>query len=160
MSIQINSSIINYRVNRYSDFQLQFSLLKDGVAYVPTQFIMAFYIDEWSGCEDAYVASLIGGVYTNCSVSGNIISVYFNSPGFELGQLKCRVVDMVDNASFTDGTLDTCVPTSFDVFIVASAGDTDNVVLGYGEAYYGDDHDLVFIGAMTPSYGGNNSLII
>lgn len=157
MNININTS--NRQVNRYSDFSLELSLTKNGEAYVPASFLMAFYVDNWD-CENHYTASLIDGVYTHCSVHDTTIRVFFDSPGFNLGTLKCRVLDMVDNANFTDGTLDTCTPITLPVEIVAGAGNTDSVVLGYGDAYFGDNHDLVLEGASAPSFGDNNDLEI
>lgn len=157
MNIEINTS--SHRINRYSDFKLTMSLTKDGEAYVPAAFLMVFYVDTWEDCESRYSASLIGGEYTNCEVNGDAITVYFDSPKFNLGQLKCRVLDMVDNANFADGTLDTCTPITLPVEIVAGAGDTDNVVLGYGAVYFGDNHDVVFEGASL-SFGDNNDLEI
>ena len=77
-----------------------------------------------------------------------------------MGTLKCRVVDMVTDADFTDGTLDTCTPITLPVEIVAGAGNTDAVVLGYGAVYFGDDHDLVFEGASAPQFGNDNNLEI
>ena len=100
---------------------------------MPASFVMAFYVDEWS-CEDAYVASRLDGQTTNCEISGSVISVYFNSPGFTCGQLKCRVYDSVDNADFTDGTLDTCTPLTLPVEIVATAGDSEVISL-YTDGY-------------------------
>jgi hypothetical protein len=46
------------------------------------------------------------------------------------------------------------------VEIVAGAGDTDNIVLGYGAVYFGDNHDLVFEGASAPQFGNDNNLEI
>jgi len=100
---------------------------------MPASFVMAFYVDEWS-CEDAYVASRLDGQTTNCEISGSVISVYFNSPGFTCGQLKCRVIDSVDNAAFTDGTLDTCTPLTLPIEIVATAGDSEVITL-YTDGY-------------------------
>jgi hypothetical protein len=157
MNIEINTS--SHRINRYSDFKLTMSLTKDGEAYVPAAFLMVFYVDTWEDCENRYSASLIGGEYTNCEVNGDAITVYFDSPKFNLGQLKCRVLDMVDNDNFADGTLDTCTPITLPVEIVAGAGNTDNVVLGYGAVYFGDNHDVVFEGASL-SFGDNNDLEI
>ena len=131
MSVQIITS--RHTVNRLSDFQLDMVLEKDGVLYMPASFVMAFYVDEWS-CEDAYVASRLDGQTTNCEISGSIISVYFNSPGFTCGQLKCRVIDSVDNAAVTDGTLDTCTPLTLPVEIVATAGDSEVISL-YTDGY-------------------------
>lgn len=158
MSITINTS--SHTVNRYSDFQLTMTLLKDDVTYVPAAFLMVFYVDNWDDCCSRYTASYINGAYTNCAVSGTTITVYFNAPGFNLGTLKCRFVDIVDNSAFVDGTLDTCTPITLPVEIVAGAGDTDNIVLGYGAAYFGDNHDLVLEGASAPSFGDNNDLQI
>ena len=105
MRIQINTS--SHRVNRYSDFTLTFSLTKNGEPYVPQSFKIVFYADTWDDCCGRYTASCIDGVYNNCSVSGTTITVYFDSPSFNLGALKCRVIDMVDDSAFGDGTLDT-----------------------------------------------------
>lgn len=157
MRIQINTS--SHRVNRYSDFTLTFSLTKNGDPYVPQSFIMVFYVDTWDDCCGRYTASCIDGVYNNCSVSGTTITVYFDAPTFNLGALKCRVIDMVDDSAFGDGTLDTCTPITLPVEIVAGAGDTDCVVLDYAEVYFGDDHDMVIEGT-SPSYGNNNNLDI
>ena len=157
MSIEINTS--NHRVNRYSDFRLQLSLTKDGEAYVPAAFTMVFYVDNWDDCSSHYTASFINGVSSNCEISGTTISIFFNSPGFNLGQLKCRVLDMVDDADFSDGTLDTCTPITLPVEIVAGPGNTDNVVLGYGAVYFGDNHNVVFEGASV-SFGDNNDIEI
>lgn len=157
MRIQINTS--SHRVNRYSDFTLTFSLTKNGDPYVPQSFKIVFYADTWDDCCGRYTASCIDGVYNNCSVSGTTITVYFDSPSFNLGSLKCRVIDMVDDAAFGDGTLDTCTPITLPVEIVAGAGDTDCVVLDYAEVYFGDDHDMVIEGT-SPSYGNNNNLDI
>lgn len=82
MRIQINTS--SHRVNRYSDFTLTFSLTKNGDPYVPQSFIMVFYVDTWDDCCGRYTASCIDGVYNNCSVSGTTITVYFDSPTFNL----------------------------------------------------------------------------
>ena len=131
MSVQIITS--RHTVNRLSDFQVDMVLEKDGVLYMPASFVMAFYVGEWS-CEDAYVASRLDGQTTNCEISGSVISVYFNSPGFPLGQLKCRVFDSVDNAAFTDGTLDTCTPLTLPIEIVATAGDSEVISL-YTDGY-------------------------
>lgn len=158
MSIEINTS--SHRINRYSDFRLTLSLTKNGDAYVPTSFMMVFYVDDWTDCVVRYTASCLNGEYNNCSVSGTAITVYFNAPGFNLGQLKCRVVDIVEDADFSDGTLDTCTPISLPVEIVAGAGNTDNIVLNYGNAYFGDNHDLVLEGASAPAFGDNNNLEI
>lgn len=158
MSIEINTS--THRINRYSDFRLDFSLTKDGAAYVPTEFVIVFYVDSWDDCEGRYAAFCKNGVFTNCAVNGDTISVFFNAPGFSLGQLKCRVLDIVADSDFSDGTLDTCTPISLPVEIVAGAGDTDTVVLGYGAVYFGDNHDLVFEGAAAPSFGNNNDIVI
>ena len=113
--------------------------------------------------------------FTNCKNEEEVRSTYkelvkkyhpdiygekFDHPGFNLGQLKCRVLDMVDNDNFTDGTLDTCTPITLPVEIVAGAGNTDSVVLGYGAVYFGDNHDLVFEGASAPQFGDNNNLEI
>lgn len=151
---------LTYRVNRYSDFQLEFSLMKDDEAYVPTAFKAVFYVEDWNDCCSRYTASCIDGVCTNCSVHGTVIRVFFNAPGFNLGQLKCRFVDMADDPNFSDGTLDTCTPMTMPVEIVAGPGDTDTIILGYGESYFGDDHDLVLEGASSPSFGDDNSLEI
>lgn len=159
MGIQINTNSSGRRVNRNSDFKLTFSLLKDGVVYVPASFVMVFYADTWDDCMGRYTASLIDGVYTSCAVEGDMITIFFNSPRFNLGQLKCRVYDIVEDIEFSDGTLDTCTPIFLPVEIVAGAGDTDNVVLDYGEAYFGDDHNLVLEGD-TGSFGDNNNLEI
>lgn len=156
MNIQINTP--GFSVNRYSDFKLVMSLLKDEVAYIPDSFMAVFYVDNWNDCEGRYMASRINGVCTNCSADNTTISVYFNSPGFSLGRLKCRFIDMADNEDFADGTLDTCTPITLPVDIVAGAGDTDSVILGYGEAYFGENHDLVFDGPSTPSFGEDNNL--
>ena len=158
MSITINTS--EHRVNRYSDFKLTMSLTKNGEAYTPQQFMMVFYVDSWDDCAGRYTASRIGGELTNCDITGNTITVFFDSPGFNLGQLKCRMLDMVENDNFTDGTLDTCTPITLPVEIVAGAGDTDNIVLGYGAVYFGDNHDLVFEGASAPQFGNDNNLEI
>lgn len=158
MSIQINTSA--QRVNRYSDFSLEFSLTKDGVAYTPASFIMVFYVDEWDDCSSRYVASQIDRNPINCYVRGGNIVVYFDSPNFNIGQLKCRFVDMVSNSNFSDGTLDTCTPIFLPVEIVAGAGDTNSVVLGYGSAYFGENHDLVLEGPASPSFGTDNDLTI
>ena len=158
MNIQINTS--SRQVNRYSDFRLTISLTKNGETYVPAAFMMVFYVDSWDDCASRYVASRIDGVNTNCEISGSYIIVNFDHPGFNLGQLKCRVLDMVENAAFSDGTLDTCTPITLPVEIVAGAGNTDNVVLGYGDAYFGDNHDLVLEGAASPSFGNDNNLEI
>jgi hypothetical protein len=157
MGIQIHTS--NHSVNRFSDFRLDFSLTKGGVAYVPTAFVMAFYVDQWD-CDEHYIAKCVDGEYTNCAVNGSTISVFFNSPGFSLGMLKCRVLDAVDDSDFSDGTLDTCTPIDLPVEIVAGAGDTDAVVLDYGTAYFGDDHDLILEGPASPSFGKDNDLLI
>ena len=98
MSIEINTS--SHRINRYSDFRLTLSLTKNGDAYVPTSFMMVFYVDDWTDCTGRYTASCLNGEYNNCSVSGTAITVYFNAPGFNLGQLKCRVLDIVEDADF------------------------------------------------------------
>lgn len=158
MSITINTT--GNRVNRYSDFKLTMSLTKNGEAYTPTSFLMVFYVDNWDDCAGHYTASCIGGEFNNCAINGNNITVFFNAPGFNLGQLKCRVLDKVDDSSFSDGTLDTCTPITLPVEIVAGAGETDNVVLDYGNAYFGNNHDLVLEGAASPSFGDNNNLII
>jgi hypothetical protein len=158
MSIEIITP--RHSVNRYSDFQLQLQLLKDGEPYVPTSFKMVFYADSLDDCTSRYTVSRINGMNSNCFVSGNTISVFFNAPGFNLGQLKCRVLDIVENDDFSDGTLDTCTPITLPVEIVAGAGDTDSVVLDYGTAYFGDNHDLVIEGASAPSFGDNNNLEI
>lgn len=158
MSIEINTS--SHRINRYSDFKITMSLIKNGDAYVPTSFMMVFYVDDWTDCAGRYTASCLNGEYNNCSVSGTSITVYFNAPGFNLGQLKCRVLDIVEDADFSDGTLDTCTPISLPVEIVAGAGNTDNIVLNYGNAYFGDNHDLVLEGASAPAFGDNNNLEI
>ena len=156
MSITINTS--SHQVNRHSDFQLTMSLQKEGAAYMPAQFLIVFYADNWDDCESRYTASYIGGVCTNCAVDGYTINVFFNAPGFNLGQLKCRLLDIVENADFSDGTLDTCTPITLPVEIVAGAGES-SVVLGYGATYFGDNHDLVFEGASS-SFGENNDLVI
>lgn len=162
MSITINTSDrgLSYKVNRYSDFSLEMSLTKNGDTYEPQSFMLVFYVDTWDDCCGRYTASRINGECTNCSVQGAVIRVFFNSPGFNLGQLKCRVVDMVDDANFADGSLDTCTPMTLPVEIVAGPGDTDSIVLGYGAAYFGDNHDLVLEGASAPSFGDNNDLEI
>lgn len=161
MSITINlPNMSSYSVNRYSDFTLEFSLTKNGEAYEPQAFRIVFYVEDWSDCTSRYTASYIDGVATNCSVHGAVIRVYFNAPGFALGQLKCRFLDMADDANFADGTLDTCTPIAMPVEIVAGAGDTDTIVLGYGAAYFGDNHDLVLEGPSAPSFGDNNNLEI
>lgn len=157
MSVQINTS--DRTVNRYSDFRLSMSLVKNGESYVPASFMMVFYADSWDDCAGHYVASRIGGELTNCEINGSIITIFFDHPGFNLGQLKCRVLDMVDDTDFTDGTLDTCTPITLPVEIVAGAGNTDNVVLGYGAVYFGIDHDVVFEGASV-SFGDDNNLEI
>lgn len=158
MSIQINT--IGRRVNRYSDFKLTLSLTKNGETYVPAAFVMVFYVDSWDDCAGRFTASFIDGVLTNCDVSGTSITIIFNAPKFNIGILKCRVLDIVVDDDFSDGTLDTCTPITLPVEIVAGAGDTDNVVLDYGEAYFGDNHDLVLEGAASPSFGDNNNLEI
>lgn len=157
MSITINTT--GRTVNRYSDFKLTMSLNKNGEAYVPTSFLMVFYVDSWDDCEGHYMASCINGELTHCEIDGVTITIFFNSPGFNLGTLKCRVLDKVDDSDFSDGTLDTCTPITLPVEIVAGAGDTDNVVLGFGEVYFGDDNDLVFEGA-SASFGDDNNLQI
>lgn len=159
MDIQINTNPSGRRVNRYSDFRLDFSLLKNGEAYVPDSFIITFYVDDWNDCCSRYTVSLLEGVYTDCAVNGTVISAFFNSPRFNLGQLKCRVYDIVADSDFTDGTLDTCTPVFLPVQIVAGAGDTDTVVLDYGEAYFGNSHDLVIDGD-SGTFGDNNNLDI
>jgi hypothetical protein len=158
MSIQINTT--GRRVNRYSDFKLVMSLTKNGAAYVPQAFMMVFYVDSWDDCQGRYTASCINGELTHCEIDGTTISVFFDAPGLNLGQLKCRVLDMVDDTSFTDGTLDTCTPIALPVEIVAGAGDADTIVLGYGDAYFGNNHDLVLEGSASPSFGENNNLEI
>lgn len=158
MSIEINTT--GRRVNRYSDFKLTISLTKNGGAYTPAAFMMVFYVDDWSDCAGRYTASCINGVYNSCEVSGNTITIFFNAPGFNLGLLKCRVLDKVDDASFSDGTLDTCTPITLPVEIVAGAGDTDSIVLDYGDAFFGNNHDLVLAGAASPAFGNDNNLII
>lgn len=163
MSIEINTQ--DYRVNRYSDFELVMSLLKDGTAYVPTQFVAVFYADNWNDCCGRYTASLINGKCTNCAVSGNSIRVFIDSPRFNLGQLKCKFLDMVDAESFSDGTLDVCTPFDLPVEIVAGAGNTGIVVLGGCVAYFGENHDLVIEStsstvSSSPSFGDNNDLSI
>lgn len=155
--MQINTS--SRQVNRYSDFRLTMSLTKNGEPYTPASFVMVFYVDDWADCSSRYAASCLGGVLTNCEINGSTITIFFDHPSFNLGQLKCRVVDMVDDADFSDGTLDTCTPITLPVEIVAGAGNTDNVVLGYGAVYFGDNHDLVFEGA-SASFGENNDLEI
>lgn len=157
MSIQIQTT--KRSVNRYSDFRLTMSLTKNGEAYAPTAFMMVFYVDNWDDCAGHYTASCIDGVLTHCEISGTSITVFFDSPHFNLGQLKCRVLDMVDDASFSDGTLDTCTPITLPVDIVAGAGDTDSVELGYSDVYFGDNNDLVFEGAGV-SFGDDNNLEI
>lgn len=161
MSIEINTNRDTaFKVNRYSDFSLEFSLMKDGEAYTPEAFKVVFYVDDWADCTSRYVASYIGGEAVNCNVHGAVIRVFFNAPGFNLGRLKCRFMDMSDDTNFADGTLDTCTPMTMPVEIVAGAGDTDTIVLGYGDTYYGDDHDLVLEGGSSPSYGNDNDLEI
>lgn len=155
MSIEIITP--GFRVNRHSDFKLTMSLLKDGEAYVPASFMVAFYVEDWD-CDSSYIASRINGVCTNCAADSTTISVFFDHPEFNLGQLNCRFIDMAENANFADGTLDTCTPITLPVEIVVGAGDTDTVVLGYGEAYFGNNHDLVFDGPSTPSFGDDNNL--
>ena len=157
MSIQIQTN--KRSVNRYSDFKLVMSLAKNGEAYAPTAFIMVFYVDSWDDCTGHYTASCIGGVLTHCEISGTSITVFFDSPRFNLGQLKCRVLDMVEDASFDDGTLDTCTPIALPVDIVAGAGNTDTVELGYSDVYFGDDNDLMFEGSGV-SFGDDNNLEI
>jgi hypothetical protein len=157
MSIQITTS--SRKVNRYSDFTLVMSLTKNGASYIPPAFILVFYVDSWDDCCHRYVASCLDGVYTNCKVDKGTISVFFDGPEFNVGQLKCRVLDIVDNADYSDGTLDTCTPITLPVEIVAGAGDTDTIVLGYGTTYFGDNHDLVFEGVGV-SIGDDNNLII
>ena len=157
MSVQINTA--DRSVNRYSDFRLSMSLVKNGESYVPASFMMVFYADSWDDCAGHYVASRIGGELTNCEINGSIITIFFDHPGFNLGQLKCRVLDMVDDTDFIDGTLDTCTPITLPVEIVAGAGNTDNVVLGYGAVYFGNEHDVVFEGASV-SFGDDNNLEI
>jgi len=108
-------------VNRYSDFTMGLTLLKNGTAYVPENFVIGFYVDD--SCK-AYVASRIAGVYNNCTVDGTTINIYFDKPRFPLGQLKCRFFEKTENANFADGYMDTCVPiTALPVNIVAGAGD-------------------------------------
>lgn len=161
MDIQINiPRDLTYRVNRYSDFQLEMSFTKNGETYEPQSFIMVFYVENWDDCGSRFTASYINGECTNCSVHGAVIRVFFNSPGFNLGQLKCRVMDMAANDNFADGSLDTCTPITLPVEIIVGPGDTDSIVLGYGAAYFGDDHDLVLEGASAPSYGDNHDLEI
>ena len=126
MDLTINTN--RQSVNRHSDFTLRMSLLKDGEPYTPTSFIMAFYVDEWD-CETVYTASLIGGEFINCSISGDVISVYFDHPHFPLGTLKCRVVDKVRDINFKDGTFDTVTPITLPVEIVTGGG-TDSVDVG------------------------------
>lgn len=157
MSVQINTS--DRTVNRYSDFRLTMSLAKNGESYVPASFMMVFYVDSWDDCAGHYVASRIGGELNNCEINDSTITIFFDHPGFNLGQLKCRVLDMVDDTDFTDGTLDTCTPITLPVEIVAGAGNTDNVVLGYGAVYFGNEHDVVFEGASV-SFGDDNNLEI
>lgn len=121
MSNTISTSV--QHVNRYSDFQMGLTLLKDGSAYVPDNFVIGFFVDD--SCK-AYVASLIDGVYNNCTVDGTTITVYFDKPRFPLGQLRCRLFEKTENANFSDGYMDTCVPiTALPVNIVAGAGDGD-----------------------------------
>lgn len=158
MDILTNTS--HFSVNRYSDFQLEFELVKDGAPYIPDGFVMVFYTEEWDDCEGHYMASFIGGECVNCSVNGTTIRVFFNSPGFSLGTLKCRILDKAENLSFDDGTLDTCIPMTMPVEIVAGQGDSDTIVLGYGAAYFGDNHDLVLEGASSPAFGNDNNLEI
>jgi len=157
MSIQIQTN--KRSVNRYSDFKLTMSLAKNGEAYVPTAFMMVFYVDNWDDCAGHYTASCIDGVLTHCEISGTSITVFFDSPRFNLGQLKCRVLDMVEDDSFDDGTLDTCTPIALPVDIVAGAGNTDTVELGYSDVYFGDDNDLMFEGSGV-SFGDDNNLEI
>lgn len=157
MSIEINTT--GRRVNRHSDFKLTMGLTKNGEAYVPQSFMMVFYADSWDDCCARYTASRINGELNNCEVNGNTITIFFDHPGFNLGTLKCRVLDMVSDADFSDGTLDTCTPITLPVEIVAGAGNTDNIVLGYGAVYFGDNHDLVFEGG-SASFGENNDLEI
>jgi len=126
MDLTINTN--RQSVNRHSDFALRMSLLKDGEPYTPTSFVMAFYVDEWD-CETVYTASLIGGEFINCSISGDVISVYFDHPHFPLGTLKCRVVDKVRDINFKDGTFDTVTPITLPVEIVTGGG-TDSVDVG------------------------------
>ena len=119
----MSNSIITaeQNVNRYSDFTMGLTLLKDGAAYVPDNFVIGFFTDGY--CK-AYVASRINGVYNNCAVEGNTINIYFDKPRFPLGQLKCRFYEKVENDNFSDGYMDTCVPiTALPVNIVAGAGD-------------------------------------
>lgn len=158
MNITINTT--GRTVNRYSDFKLKMSLTKNGETYIPASFKVVFYVDNWDDCSGHYTASCIDGVFTNCEISGTAIGIFFNSPGFNLGQLKCRFLDMVDDADFSDGSLDTCTPITLPVEIVAGAGDTDSIVLGYGEAYFGNNHDLVLEGPASPAFGPNNNLTI
>lgn len=128
MSITINTQ--RYQVNRHSDFELSMSVLKDGEAYAPSQFVMVFYIDDWDDCETMYKASLINGEFKNCSLNGNTITVYFDSPRFDLGTLKCRFYDKVINSSFADGSFDTCTPIVLPIDIVAGAGNMHNIDVG------------------------------
>ena len=104
MSITINTT--GRTVNRYSDFRLTMSLNKNGEAYVPTSFLMVFYVDSWDDCDGHYMASCINGELTHCEIDGVTITIFFNSPGFNLGTLKCRVLDKVDDSDFADGTLE------------------------------------------------------
>jgi len=130
MDIQTNTA--GRKVNRYSDFSVSMSFTKDGVEYMPDSFILVFYVDNLDDCSSRYVASYINGEAVNCKVptSGSAITVFFNQPGFNIGLLKCRVFDIVDDSDFSDGTLDTCTPITLPVEIVAGAGDTDSMELG------------------------------
>lgn len=159
--MDIITSISGQKVNRYSDFRLTMSFIKDDSSYMPDAFILVFYVDNWDDCAQRYVASYINDEATNCKVSTgeSSITVFFNSPGFPIGQLKCRVLDIVGDTDFSDGTLDTCTPITLPVEIVAGAGDTDSIALGYGATYFGDNHDLVFEG-IGVSIGDDNNLII
>jgi len=148
-----------FTVNRFSDFSLSLSLTKDGESYAPESFKFAFYTDKWTGCDDCYIASCIDGEYTNCSVDGTTITIYFDSPGFNLGDLKCRFVDLEENENFTDGYLGTCTPITLPIEVVVGAGDTDTIELGYSTLYFGDDNDLVIEGS-NATYGDDNDLEI
>ena len=106
-------------VNRFSDFEMTMTMMLDGQAFVPDNFILAFSVDN---CEP-YIASRIDGECVNCAIEGTTITIYFDHPCFPLGEMQCRLVNKSDNDNFSDGYLDTCIPFPIPVNIVAGAGD-------------------------------------
>lgn len=87
-----------------------------------------FEIRYWVRPHHIFVASRIGGVYTNCIPDGDAILVVFKNHGLCEGPLKRELYLRLDNDLMPDGVQDSYSTTELSVLLWQFASDSDGVV--------------------------------